>query len=96
MKMTITKPAMNWFKREMDLEKGDHLRFFVRLGGCSTVQDGFSLGMTVEEPTEPALMLEEEGITFFVEQKDIWFFENQDFTVKFSRNKEEIQFVHGN
>ncbi|MGA9290480.1 MAG: hypothetical protein WBV93_19275, partial [Anaerobacillus sp.] len=32
MKMTITKPAMNWFKREMDLEKGDHLRFFVRVG----------------------------------------------------------------
>ncbi|WLR59861.1 HesB/YadR/YfhF family protein [Guptibacillus hwajinpoensis] len=96
MKMTITKPALNWFKREMDLEKGDNLRFFVRVGGCSTVQDGFSLGMTVEEPTEPALTLEEEGITFFVEQKDIWFFEDQDFAVKFSRKKEEIEFVHGN
>ena len=96
MKMTITKPAMNWFKREMELSEGDTLRFFVRVGGCSTVQDGFSLGMTVEAPAEPALSVQEEGITFFVEEKDIWFFENQDFTVKFSRNKDEIEFVHGN
>lgn len=96
MMITITKPALNWFKREMLLEKGDALRFFVRVGGCSTVQDGFSLGMTVETPTEPALTTEEEGITFFIEEKDIWFFENLDFTVKYSRNKDEIEFVHGN
>ncbi|WP_270181954.1 HesB/YadR/YfhF family protein [Alkalihalobacillus sp. CinArs1] len=95
MMITITQPALNWFKREMALEKGDSLRFFVRVGGCSTVQDGFSLGMTVEAPTEPALSTEEEGITFFVEEKDIWFFEELDFTVKYSRKKDEIVFQHG-
>ncbi|MEC2176775.1 HesB/YadR/YfhF family protein, partial [Bacillus amyloliquefaciens] len=44
MNMKVNKDALDWYKEELELETGDQVRFFVRYGGCSNVQKGFSLG----------------------------------------------------
>lgn len=43
MNIIITPKALDWFKKEMDLQAGDAIRFFARYGGCSTVQKDFLL-----------------------------------------------------
>jgi uncharacterized protein YneR len=94
MNIVVTKPALQYYKREMDVKSGEFVRFFVRLGGCSTVQSGFSLGVTVKEPKEIGVSELIEEITFYIEESDLWFFDGHDLKVKYSRNKDEIEFEY--
>ena len=81
MKITVTEKAMAWFKEEMDAKPGDHIRFFARYGGCSTVQSGFSLGVSREMPNHIGAKHEQAGITFYIEENDLWYFEENDLIV---------------
>ena len=42
----------DWFKEEMEAVPGDAIRFFARYGGASPLHEGFSLGVTKEQPDE--------------------------------------------
>ena len=95
MDMTITDRAYEWFKEEMNLAEGDHVQFFVRYGGDANFQTGFSLALGVKEPDEPAVQAEKGGIIFYIEQKDIWYFDNEDFKVEYDEDIGEIRYVHG-
>ncbi|KZE66453.1 hypothetical protein AWM68_06400 [Fictibacillus phosphorivorans] len=75
---------------DLQASPSDSIRFFVRLGGCSTVQDGFSLGITKDTPKHPAAELTINEQTFFIEEEDEWFFDGSDLTV--SVKNDEIQF----
>ncbi|EIT86860.1 Iron-sulfur cluster biosynthesis [Fictibacillus macauensis ZFHKF-1] len=81
MNLTITAQALSWFQQEMDATEGDAFRFFVRLGGCSTAQSGFSLGVTKEAAKEAGLAVDEKGYHFFIEQEDLWYLDGHDLTV---------------
>jgi uncharacterized protein YneR len=70
------------------------VRFFARVGGCSTVQSGYSLGISMERPIEASLSTEMDGITFFVEEKDTWYFDGNDLTVKYKRKDDDISFEY--
>ncbi|MCF6137251.1 HesB/YadR/YfhF family protein [Pseudalkalibacillus berkeleyi] len=94
MEFTITKPAVQWFITELDLNEGDHVRLFARLGGCSTVQSGYSIGISKETPFEPAESYESDGITFFIEEKDAWYFRDHDLKIKYSRKYDEISYEY--
>jgi uncharacterized protein YneR len=93
MEITITKPAMQWFKREMELTEGDCVRIFARYGGCGDVQTAFSLAVTKADPLDVVSKSEVEGITFFIEQQDFWYFDGKNLTIKYSRKYEEIEYV---
>ncbi|WP_026690915.1 HesB/YadR/YfhF family protein [Alteribacter aurantiacus] len=93
MNIKITQPALRWFQDEFDLKEGDTIRFHARYGGCGSVQSGFSLGITKDKLTDPGATFEKDGITYGVEQKDLWYFDDKDLTVKFSRKFDEIQFL---
>jgi uncharacterized protein YneR len=93
MNIIITPKALDWFKKELDLQAGDAIRFFARYGGCSTVQKGFSLGVAKEDPIEPAAQTTVDGITFFVEDQDIWYFNDQNLTVDVNEKTEELTFI---
>lgn len=41
MNMKVTKGALDWYKEELDLETGDHVRFFVRYGDAATFRKAF-------------------------------------------------------
>jgi uncharacterized protein YneR len=92
MKLTITDPAGEWFRQEMHVEAGEAVRFFVRYGGHGTVQSGYSLGIEKEKPRNSGLHTVKEGITFFIEQEDLWYFDNKDLLVDYDANNEEILF----
>lgn len=83
MKIQIKNKALEWYKKELDLKAGDFVRFYARYGGCSTVQSGFSLGIAVEEPNDLGVKTVEDGITFYIEEKDLWYFDNHDLVIDY-------------
>ncbi|MDP4163330.1 MAG: HesB/YadR/YfhF family protein [Bacillota bacterium] len=92
MKITISEEAANWYQTEMNLASGNYVRFFVRYGGCSTVQSGFSLGVSNEEPVDLGVGTEKNGITFYIEEKDLWYFDQHDLSVDFNKKHSEPVF----
>ena len=78
MKITLSKEAIDWFKNEMGLEKGEYLKFYAKIYGSSPVQESYSLAFAKEDPIDIAVSTEEEGIIFFVESSDLWYFNGHD------------------
>ncbi|RFU68689.1 HesB/YadR/YfhF family protein [Bacillus sp. V59.32b] len=81
MNLTISDEAVSWYLDEMNLHPGDHVRFYARYGGSSKIQSGFSLGIDNEAPFNPATTTEKNGITFYIEEDDLWFFDGHDLSV---------------
>jgi uncharacterized protein YneR len=92
MRLTIEEQAANWYKDELHLKQGDFIRFFVRYGGYGTVQAGFSLGVIKDVPEEIGISDESGGITFFVEEKDLWYFDEHSLHVKYNEKHAEPEF----
>ncbi|WP_458413166.1 HesB/YadR/YfhF family protein [Schinkia sp. CFF1] len=92
--LMISKAALEWYKREMELLEGDCVRFYARYGGESDLQAGFSLGMMVEKPKEPIIQVMNDGITFYVERDDEWYFDNHNLTVTYNETYDEIEFQY--
>jgi uncharacterized protein YneR len=90
----IEAEALNWYKNELELKNGDHVRFFVRYGGCSTVQQGFSLGVAKDNPQQIGVSTEMDGIIFYIEEQDVWFFDDHDLVVEYSSSLEEPEFQY--
>lgn len=83
MEIKITDKAVQWFKQEMELIEGDYIRFFVRYGGSSPLHEGFSLGMNKEEPMDPAVIVNKDGCRYFIEERDIWYFNGHNLLVDY-------------
>lgn len=92
MNITISNEALQWYKEELEINSGDMVKFFVRYGGCSTVQRGFSLGVAKQQPVLIGAQKEVEGITFYIEDQDLWYFEDNDLVVTFDETKGEPEF----
>ncbi|RSK27147.1 hypothetical protein EJF36_09795 [Bacillus sp. HMF5848] len=80
MKISITNEAVQWYKEELSLTTG-YVKFFVRYGGSSTIQEGFSLGISTEPPQQPAVETTMDGITFYIEEADVWYFDEKDMNI---------------
>lgn len=85
MNIHFTDTALQWFKEEMHLTTGDFVRFYVRYGGASPIQEGFSLGFNKEEPIEVGIKEIHDGVVFYVEEKDLWYFKNYDLYVDYDQ-----------
>jgi uncharacterized protein YneR len=94
MNIQVTNEAANWYKSEMSLKNGDKIRFFVRYGGYSTVQKGFSLGVEKEVPFDIGAQTIVDDITFFIEEKDLWYFTDHDLLVKYNQYLDEPEFEY--
>ncbi|KGA97250.1 HesB/YadR/YfhF family protein [Alkalihalobacillus alcalophilus ATCC 27647 = CGMCC 1.3604] len=95
MDIHVSKPAIQWFKKEFNLEgNGEYVRFFARYGGCGAVQSGFSLGVSLDKPSTIGAKEEVDGLIFYVEDADLWYFDNHDLRVKYSRKFEEIEYEY--
>jgi uncharacterized protein YneR len=93
MNILISNQAAEWYIKELELKAGDSVRFFARYGGQSPVQKGFSLGISKERPELPGAFVETNHITFFIEQSDIWYFDDHDFKVAFNDKHNEPEFI---
>ncbi|MDQ0214046.1 uncharacterized protein YneR [Oikeobacillus pervagus] len=92
MNIILSDRAFQWFKNEMEAKKGDFIRFYARYGGASPLHEAFSLGVNKEEPFEIGTKLEYEGITFFIEENDLWFFDEHDLHVQYCDKLDELEF----
>ena len=59
---------------------------------CSTVQKGLSLGIRKDDPAHPAVQIQEEGINFFIEGDDEWFFDGHNLSVTLNEGDDFPQF----
>lgn len=96
MKISVTKPALEWYKSEMDLQKGDFVRLYTRYGGFNSIKTGFSIGVSIESPRNMGVFTKEDGITFFVEKDDEWYFDQHDLNIDYNQQNDEIRFEYIN
>ena len=94
MEIVIEDKAIDWFKEEVDCVPGDQIQFHVRYGGDSAVQQGFSLGFSYGTPTDIAASKKIDDILFFIESKDIWFFDDHHLHVQYDETRDEIYYQY--
>lgn len=92
MNIQVTEEALRWFKEEMEASIGDTIRFYARYGGSSPFHEGFSLGMNREEPHDLGVQKEIDGIYFYIERDDLWFFNDHDLIVDVSQETDELKY----
>ena len=94
MKIEISEDAMKWFHDEMEVESGEAVRFFVRYGGSSKLQPGFSLGVTKDQPQEAAVEVKENDVVYFIEESDVWYFDGHDLHVSVNDKLHELDYSY--
>ncbi|MGG1636893.1 hypothetical protein BK120_19035 [Paenibacillus sp. FSL A5-0031] len=93
MNLIVEQPAARWYKKEMGLSDGEAIRIYVRLGGCGSVHPGLSLGIMKDEPKTAGLRDVVEGITYFIEDDNLWYLDNKTLRISFDEKYEEIKMV---
>jgi len=94
MKIILSNEAMQWFQEEMEAQPGEYIRFYARYGGSSPLHDGFSLGVTKEEPLELSIELVAEDIHFYIETRDEWYFDGHDLHVNVDPVLKELTYSY--
>ena len=94
MKLTLSEEAINWFKEEVGLTHEDHLKFYAEIYGSSPVQESYSLGFAKDYPIDITASLEVDGIVFYIEEADLWYFNGHDLHVEYNDTKDELEFKY--
>lgn len=95
MEITINPQAAKWFKEEVGLKDGFGIRFKSRIYGSSPINDGFSIGIEPDVPLNPIASTKvENGIMFFIEENDEWFFNGYDLYVDFDEKLREPKYIY--
>ena len=81
MKIELTENALKWFEEELSLNEGEHIIFHVKYGGSSPTQQGFSLAFNKQNPIDIGADLTKNGVVYYVESEDIWYFDGHDLHV---------------
>ncbi|MCI1987292.1 MAG: iron-sulfur cluster biosynthesis protein [Lactobacillus sp.] len=90
MTITITAAASEWFRRELELPAKAGVRFFGKVYGQTNVHDGFSVGIARDDSlSDPIVATEADGITYYVDVNDAWFFDGLDLAVDYDAQRDE-------
>ena len=89
MKIEITDSAKEWFENEVGLEKGNGVRFLGKVYGSTEVHEGFSVGMEITQPVDVLAETMINGVTYFIDKNDEWFFSGYDLQVNYDKEREE-------
>lgn len=91
MKLIVTDTAVECFRKDWGYREGDFVRIYVRYSGGG--EDAFAFGITRDDPRYPAISNDYGGITFFIEENDLWHLDGRDLTL--DCRYDEIAFVRG-
>lgn len=94
MKITVSDRAAEWFKKEVGLVSGDQVKFYGQFYGKSKVQEVYSLGFSIEEAIDPFMSAEVDGMKFYVEVGDEWFFNEHDVLVDYNPESDELEYEY--
>jgi uncharacterized protein YneR len=92
-KLTVSSSAVQWIQSALNVHSGDSVRLFVKYGGSYGPTPGFSLGMAKAKPHDIGIQTTVDGITFFMEDQDLWFLDHHDVLVDTSVVDGEIEFL---
>ncbi|MCE7792341.1 hypothetical protein K8O68_07900 [Salipaludibacillus sp. CUR1] len=90
MNFTITDEALDFYKKEMELKKGDSLTLYVRVGGVGS--GGFSAGINRGIPEKAYVTLEKGGLLFCITEDDQWYFDGM--TIDYHHDFGEVTFMN--
>lgn len=88
--ISIDERAATWFTKEFEFHKPFCIRMFPQYAGFGIKHKGFSLAFSAEAPVHAGYSNEINGITFFVEVNDIWFFEDTETSLTIDDRLDEI------
>lgn len=95
MKLLISEEAARWFKEEAEFSPGDMVKFYPKFYGKSPVQECYSLGFTRDsEPADIAVQKEVDGIVFYIERDDLWYFADHDLRVHYNEEADELEYEY--
>ncbi|MFO7249008.1 MAG: iron-sulfur cluster biosynthesis family protein [Bacillota bacterium] len=89
LRMTITEKAAEFYRRELNVEAGEALRLFVRIGGIGHV--GYSFGIQKDRITPADHVLRVGDVAFVVRDDDAWYLDGMMIDLD---NKSEIVVSH--
>ncbi|GGE09014.1 hypothetical protein GCM10011571_07960 [Marinithermofilum abyssi] len=93
LQIDVAPAALKWFQREMGARPGDTIRLVAKYKaetGCCDVHQGCGFRLSFEEPNRPAAITRMDGISFFVEEQDLWNFEGDLLTVSYDQTADEL------
>jgi uncharacterized protein YneR len=91
MLLSIDESAAKWFTKEFEANKPLNVRMFPQYDGFGEKHKGFSLAFSAEAPSNIGYIKEINGINFYVEGNDVWFFEDTETCLFFNDQINEIQ-----
>lgn len=89
MKLNIDKEVVEWYKKELHLKDGQSIKLYGKVYGP---MNGFSMAIEITEPTRPFFTQELDGVTFFVEKNDAWFFEDKEINATMDSTYKEPRY----
>jgi uncharacterized protein YneR len=82
-KLAVTQEAADWLRRELSLNEGDYVRFHTMLyGNAASLHPNFSLGLSREKPSRIGVETVVDGVTYYVEEEDLWYLDRYRLTVQ--------------
>ncbi|MCP8616405.1 HesB/YadR/YfhF family protein [Salirhabdus salicampi] len=94
MNLQVELKAAEWFQEELQLANDDYVRFFVRYGGVGGIVPGFSLGFRIEPPYQAVVEQKVNGLTFYIEEKDGWYFGEKTLIVSYDETLDEPKYEY--
>ena len=94
MYISIDERAASWFTREFEINKPFNIRMFPQYAGFGNKHKGYSLAFSAESPANIGYTNEVDGITFFVEGNDVWFFEDTETFLTVDRFLDELMVTY--
>ena len=98
MKIDVTSEAAKWFQENVGLPENQQdagVRFKIKIYASSPVNPGFGLAIEPNVPEDAvAEFRTDDGLLFFVERSDEWFFNGHDFRVDFDAENDEPKYIY--
>lgn len=88
MKINISVPAQKWYEDNIDLKPGDGIHFYGKVYGKTNVHEGFSIAFTKEKPNKPFYEIKYDGISYFFDENDVWFFTGYDLNIDYDKDSD--------
>ncbi|MCL6571667.1 MAG: hypothetical protein K6T88_08270 [Bacillus sp. (in: Bacteria)] len=92
--ISIDERATTWFTSEFEFNKPFSIRMFPQYAGFGQKHKGYSMAFSAEKPANIGFTKEINGITFFVEGSDVWFFEDTETTLSVDNLLNELQVTY--
>ena len=92
--INVSHESSECFKHELGLQEWQSIRFFARYSAGGVIHPGFSLGIEVDEPVSMGVSSVVDGITFYMEDKDLWYLDGYRLNVAFDEAEGDIEYKY--